>query len=659
MAISSGDWSASTDPYILAIDHAYTSIVDTLLTNNMLKIVGSEGYLGGYVQNKDVQELYFINDDAIQEVLNADSAGFRAANLDSFKEFGTLHTFSGSISPTYPQPIIMPDTKDFYIYLAGISGGIPKDTWSLFAYSAYAWENKDPAQLIFAWISHYVKSLFTLKDYLDQSSFQDASDYYDENPCLLSCWREVGLSIAGQIKKVMDHTSDFLVVGPQDTTGDVLMSLKTKRSGLTTRGTAIDLESESIRHYTIRPTDRYTIDKLSIMYGNVYVPPHWFGYPSSTLVMPPVEYFHDERTRAIQKTGSLTSDRILDLDLAYHYSRSNVLSHLDLGFWKDDQDELEIEFADMTHLNFEAGDIVPVTGRGYDGTELFLVTEKIPNWDTMLATCRLIMILGVDGKSPKYADVDNMLLHLSPNTLGMFFDGSASFPLDTPNPETVRNFNRLLDQAANAHATEHTRGIVGPGPPVLWPLNADKKNGWPGFSLATNTGLEISYDANDGRDGLSKTASNYTFYWVGNPTIDYGVRCLFRADGTFPDNLAFNHVGGGTPGSSGTPGKVQYFDGVWRGTSPATTGWQILVFSLDFFGLSKIRRNGVDLETGLPYTPRTLSTSHDIGLGVYADGTTGVFQGDWMECALFVGAHNDATIQLIEAHLAEKYNITI
>ena len=150
MAITGGDWASSTDPFLLATAHAFVSLDDQLTTINRLIIEDSEGFLGGFIQDKDVQELYFKNDDEVQEVLNVDSAGFLTANDESFKEFGILHTFSQSVAPTYPQPIIQPDPKDFYIWLAGISGGLPATLfdWSLFAYTAYAWERKDPAQLI-------------------------------------------------------------------------------------------------------------------------------------------------------------------------------------------------------------------------------------------------------------------------------------------------------------------------------------------------------------------------------------------------------------------------------------------------------------------------------------------------------------------------------
>ena len=119
------------------------------------------------------------------------------------------------------------------------------------------------------------------------------------------------------------------------------------------------------------------------------------------------------------------------------------------------------------------------------------------------------------------------------------------------------------------------------------------------------------------------------------------------------DNVAF------TNGGSGTPGKVQFYDGAWQGTVDAITGWQILVFKMTGISGGIIRRNGAEIEAGLSWTQRAMATSYDYGIGVNAAGTLGVFEGDWAECALFTGAHSTATVDFIEAHLAEKYNITI
>ena len=657
MAITGGDWSSSTDPFILALAHAYSSTVGEI-SFNRVKLLGSEGFINAIVNDKDVQEIYWSKDGDVEKSwpVNAfQTAGTGPAA--GYPEFGGFDENLGSGFVSFAaQDLIEADPKTAYVFTTGKSGGAV--LYSLFAFTAYAWEQKDPAQVLFSWIAHHVDSIWTLKDYINQTSFQDASDYYDENPCHLSLYREVGFSIDEQIKKVMDHTSDFLVIGPADTSGDVQLSLKTRRDGLTSRDAAIDLEGESVRAYTIRPTDRYTLDKVNASFGSVIMMAGGplADQPEDYITSQPIEFPSENRNKSMQKVGDASSDRTVGIECPYHILRENLLSHLDIGFWKDDQDEIEIEFTDLSHFNFEAGDIVPVIGRGYDGTELFLVTEKTVDWDTMKATCRVLMLRGIDGKSAVYADEPNLLLNLRPNSLGLFFDGSVSLPVTMPLADDPRNFDRLWSEKEYSHPSQHTRGTVGPaaGPPGPWPLDANVRNGWPCFNLALETGLEISKDLTGGRESILTSAiSDYTFYWVGNPTTITGYRALFESDDGGANNIIFAVSG------SGTPGKVQYYDGTWRGSVDTIAGWQILVFALNSAAGSTIRRNGAQIEGSLTYTRRQMAVTDDYGLGVNAAGASGVFEGDWAECSLFQVAHDTATIESIEAHLAEKYNISI
>lgn len=657
MSISAGNWASLTDPFILALAHNYTSTVGEI-TYNRIKLLGSEGFINGIVDDKDVQEIFWSNDNDVEKswpVTAFQTAGTGPAA--GYPEFGSFQESIGTGFISFaPQDLIEADPKTAYAFTTGKSSG---SVWySLFAFSAYAWQQKDPAQLLFSWIAHWTSSIFDLKDYLDQTSFQDASDYYDENPCPLSCWREVGLSISDQIKKVMEHTADFLVIGPADTTGEVTLALKPRRSGLTERDTVIDLEGESIRSYTIRPTDRYTIDYLNIDFGSLIM---MSGGPladdsSDYITTPKIEFPSDNRNRSTQKVNHDGADRSVDVDCPYHTTRQTAQSHLDIGFWKDDQDEIELEFADPSHLNFEAGDIVHVTGRGRDGTEDYLVSEKIPDLDTLLATCRLLRVRGIAGKTPRYADTDNLIMWLRPNSLGMHFDGVTTFPKDIPVVGDPRNFDRWWSEAGYAHATEHTRGTVTPpgNPPELWPLTPDKQNGWPGFHCTTGyNGLEFSYDLTGGRNGINASSGNYTFYFAINISDVMDDHFLFESDDGGSNNLIISAAG------PGTAGKLQYYDsGTWRGTQASITGWQILVFNLNTAG-SIIRRNGVNLETGLAYTAISMNGLSDFGLGVSADGDSNPFNGHWMECALFSASHDTATMEAIEAHLAEKYDISI
>jgi hypothetical protein len=200
MAITAGNWSSATDPFVFATAHAYTGTTYDW-TNYYVQLTNGEGFLNGIVSNRDIQEIYWQKD-------SDSTVSFFAAGIETngtggqhstLEEIGYYDHDVGSTFESYKSDdYFEDDPKTTQISMRGRANGA--NAYSLYAYTAWSWVRKDPAQIIFSMIAHYVESSFTLKDFLNQSSFQDASDYYDENPASLSCWREVGSSIADQVR---------------------------------------------------------------------------------------------------------------------------------------------------------------------------------------------------------------------------------------------------------------------------------------------------------------------------------------------------------------------------------------------------------------------------------------------------------------------------
>ena len=650
MAISPGDWASSTDPFILALAHSWSAgpITTTTVTLN-----SSSGFINGISEDKDIQEIFWAKDTDKSANFSATAVETEIFSfLDYLNEWPlTDENISGSYNPYVTHDIVQQDPKDCKIVAFGkTAGGV---IYSLFAYSAFAWVEKDPAQILFSWIAHHTPSSVALKSFLDQSSFEDASDYYDENPIDMIVLREVGLSIDDQIKKVMDCTSDFLAVRP-GTDGVVSLSILPRRSALTDRTTVIDLDSESVSHFTIRPTDMFTLDEVVTKYGNsilqTVVPLKTVDLNASQ----PPQYVGDSINTVKQKVGGADDLRTTEIDAKYITARSNVLNHLDIGFWKNDQDELEVEFTDLTHLNFEVGDKVHFIGRGYDGTEDFVCTEKPLDIDSMKASARFIQIHGIAGKTPKYADESNLILSLRTNAIGDNDTGVATFPADVFNRDVHRSLDRWWDESGNYYqAVEHIRGT----PPGLPSMTLNERERWPGLVTSGLKGLEFVDDNNSGYNKIGTGGTrSYTLYWVGEIAGDYSASAGYLLDCNGADDLIFAVSGDG--GGSGAYNKYQFYDGLWRGSVDLQTGWQILVYVLTS-GSARIRRNGVDIETGLSYSPVQIDNAGTFGLMCSSGGTFGKVNGTHMEFHLFELAHLNATIQEIEAHLSEKYNIPI
>lgn len=656
MAITAGNWSSGTDPFILALAHSYTGSLGEMSSNRVL-LYDTTGFLNGVVDDMDVQELYWSKDSDPEKTwfVNAiETLGTGPHALND--EVGTYDRHEGSNFTAFrPEDLFEADTKDARVYTTGKANGAVR--YSLFAFTAYSWVQKDPAQIIFSWIAHHTSSAFTLKDFLNQASFQDASDYYDENPINLSCYREVGSTIAEQIKKLMDHTFDLLAIRPAESGGAMQLHIMPRQLGLTQRTTPISLGSKSLQSYVIRPTDKYTIDRLDIELGGFIflsddVP---CDVPEKYDIRESYDIPGRNRTTLVQKVGQFIDDRTVEVSAPYHTTRGTAFNHMDIAPFVYGQDELELSFTDWTHLNFDVGDIVPISGGalGYD-EEPFLVTEKILDLNDLRATARLIQVRVAAGKRPAYADSDHLQVSLTPNSLGDYFEANSAFPLEIANVDNPRNIDRFWDLSNEyAHVGEMDRGS-----PIAARLQVDAevRERWPGIVNDGTMGGNFPYALGEYRGVAAPAVSDITAYFVINPDAANlsNPNYLFQQAGTSYD-LAFCN---GNIGSS----VVQFYDGTsWRGTQAATGGWQILVFVLLSAGAS-IRRNGSVIESGLPYTQtRLLGASAGGGYSqsflVADQGDYAHFKGEFLEMHIFNAGHNTATVEAIESHLADKYSI--
>lgn len=655
MAISGGDWSSATDPFVLALAFGYSSTSMDWARSRII-ISGSEGLLNGII-DRDIQDLFWqhTTDKDKSWPAGAMHTGGTGPSADGY-EFGSFdQDIGGGTFYTFdPNDMIEADPKDASVFLTGRAAGAV--LYDLYAYAAYAWTERDPAQILFSWIAHYLdNSIFTMKDFCDQTSFAAASTYYDAKPIGLSVYREVGKTIADQTKKLFDHTADFLAIRPTGAAGTVLLNVLV-RGALTDRPTPINLDGNSVASYKVTPTDRYRIDRMDATFGAltmIHAEASGAKTAADYITGPRIEFPHSSRNMASQKVGSATADNTVTLDLPYHRTRDRLLNHLDIEYWKDDADEVEIEFADWTHWNFEAGDIVHLTGAGYDGTENFLVMEKTPDLDTMLAVAYLIQIKGAAGMSPKQADAAHLVFSLRPNSLGNYVDGETTFPARIAYLANQRNLDRWIDESGHhRHATQIDRGTGGPAganprPPLM---TLDAMARWPVLDFGGTEGLKMATIAGSKIVGPSAAAGDYTMYAVVRVDNVAAATENIWSYSYSGNSLVFRFA-------SGVPKYV--FGGTTYGGGSALAGWQIVTWWISAPTSSVIRRNGAVLYSGGSYTAMALSSLGDYAIGCNYAGDSSLFDGAVAELNLFAGAHSLVTVQAIEANLAEKYGIAI
>lgn len=660
MAITNTDWTATADPFVYATAHGFASSTSEW-TFFRDWLVDSSGFLGAIIDDPDIQEIYWERDNDKTKTIPVSAIETKSTdplllgvNYDGMEVGDIDHSHGGTGYGKFePDDYFKEDPKDAFIYFKGRTDGtVGGNVYSLYAYTAYAWVAKDPAQVIFSIIAHYMNTPTLATDYLDKASFQAASDYYDTNPLPLSLWREVGLTLAQQVKKIVDHTPDYLAIRPSEADGKIKLHLLPRQVGLVKRVTAVDLDGASVASYQVTPTDRHTLDRITATFGGVFM--RFYFRPNVAAdfeTKRPLDLPGRGRVSVVQKVGAVGRDRSVVVDLPYSPHSQAIVDHVDLTYWAEDQAEVDVTFADWSHLNFDVGDIVVIKSNaaGFATTE-FVVTEKRVDLDTLLANARFRQLVGAAGKSPAAVDSGGAIVGITPNMLGDYFEADATYPRTLAAAADPRNLDRVRGVVGHVHGVTMTRGV----PPVAPEMLVNDLNGWStmrfgGAAYSVTSGLEFRTDAAAGLAAPSVASGNYTAYFVVNPNDVVARRPLYDfSDGT--NRLGF---------FASNFGVLSYRDTVgWHGTAAALTGWQILVFNLNTTGAA-IRRNGALLESGLPYTAQALTPGGNHSLGVDSDGSHSVFFGEIAEFRLFDSAHSTAQMQDIEAHLADKYDITI
>ena len=248
------------------------------------------------------------------------------------------------------------------------------------------------------------------------------------------------------------------------------------------------------------------------------------------------------------------------------------------------------------------------------------------------------------------------MLSLTPNALGDYFEAHSTFPYDVANVDSPRNLDRVWDLSNQyAHVGEIQRGS-----PVASRLQIDTeiRGRWPGLVNDGSMGADFPYQLGQYRGINSGAVTDITAYFVINPDAGNltSANYLFQQEGTVY-KLAFAN------GNIGTSA-VQFYDGTtWRGSVAPIAGWQILVFVLRSSGGASIRRNGVIIEGGLPYTQTRVLSAATAGYSqsflVADQGDYAHFEGEFLEFHMFSDSHSAQTVDDIEAYLADKYDISI
>lgn len=663
--ITDGEWNNAADPFVLALAASWGAFnVATGVSIGTIDVL-AKGPINGVWDDPDVQEVYLQKDADPTIRVPATTSRISSATINTAGaagyDFGRDYRVSGGVAEAWNvndklTAVDVTADKLYAYWDFAFSANPAHPLFRLFCKTGYVWREKDPAQILTSMLIHYSNDSLA-RDWLNKASVQAASAYYDSAPLRMSCMRKVGQSLLDQVVALFDQSSDMLCVRPADSDGKIQLHVCLRRQ-LVDRPTVIDLDDPDwgVFEYALRPTDEHTIERLEVTWGdfvkrgpNDANPAHYeTGFPMK---------LSNGQDREVQYTYTLANPKRVAVEAPNVNHRADVLRHLDIGYWREDQQELTLSMG-MRHLNFECGDVIHLTGRrlsGVTSTDSWLVVEKDENLDDMTAQCQLLRLRHVAGKLA--SQLGAALFEFSEQTLQPWQrrpDGSyfAAARDDQPRPG-----DRWQDQGSSTHhASQMTRGAGGPAGanPAPPQVRENVAASWPGVFFGTQLTRERWLDLSS-RGGLreidqiNEPAQEYVFFFVlrVDPALSLPSQYLFHcdflalmyADGA--KKLAFNDSSGSGDQSSATD---------------APTGTFVVTFVLrEGANAAKIRVNGADFQTNLDYVKAV--TSSLCTLGGHSGGTLYGFGGYILRACAIIDDPGDADIAAHEAFLMDRYGV--
>jgi hypothetical protein len=663
MAISDAEWNQATDPYILATAITIGTITEhnSGNANTWWLDFDATGLLNVVVDDPDIQEIVLkevaspFREVAVAEFWIAENE-FSGTSGDELFNY-TIIGQSGNARAWGFFQLIGANGDNCECNLGGaIDGG--GDNAKLTFRSAYAWEKKDPAQLIMALAFHYPDwDDHDPRDVTDKDSFQDASDTWYPYGTLslgtgypMSCYREVGLSVKDQIEKIAKQTVDWVAIRPNASTGDVALHY-IRRHIANVVDTTVDLDSGSgVSKWSGGIKSRYEVDMLELRYG-AYIQRIPTG--SGDVIIDN----HDDKPAVYQFPMELRSEEeVLQMrrrsdgektviDLPNVLGRNLIMRHWDVGWWGEPQHDITWT-QDARHYNFEVGDVVPVTCAALNlSATKFVIYEKTVDRKTHVGTVKALQVLGFSGTFPAHisqADVEDWykvdnINHMQHNSR-LFYPktgSEASFPKAKDSTWWRSTHNLLV-------GTEPSSFIDRNGTNETWQYKRASsdtalRRGWPAVSLNTQT-----VDTNPALSGLKdiilmavlRPSLAGTFLsddLVSGGPIDF---TCYRTTGVFEVGIVIN----------GTNYGFNAADFITIGT------WYLLIWATGSSGF--VRINGVESSTFSTSTP---NWNGDHRYGISANTGMQDIAAYVNEFLLLDRSTPSADWQGIESYLLEKY----
>lgn len=316
-----------------------------------------------------------------------------------------------------------------------IQGGTP--SYRLKVFQPYLWNEIDFAEMLFAWTRFHTGGGAAAAAELDFDSLKAYSELvlslrYRQR---YTIWREIDRSIADQVNDLVRQSSAILSFGKHEASG-LSFKLRVQDFSQLKENSAVyesDVGRDSfiVKRPIVRAADGHVSNRSSFQFGrgqNLLDVNRRDLYGAT--FQSPIQGPEEETTIRQEIADSVSSIGLQARDLGpriYTNSAQYAEGAFELLRWSVLRREIEFAMGPL-HFDFNTSDIIHLKDLilGLAGTEDFIVTQKIYNWDLLTAT---VNALEIDRSLSIAIDPDEVT---SGPTLVAWFKGDAGITPGVP-----------------------------------------------------------------------------------------------------------------------------------------------------------------------------------------------------------------------------------
>lgn len=319
-----------------------------------------------------------------------------------------IHPFLPELWPTVNLVQFSGEDKVVEYYAVGMSpwlqvswpasqGSAILTTFRMFV--PYCWEEKDLAEIIFAWTRFHSGGGTAARDALHKQSFLDHSSAMQDpfRRQRFTLYREIDRSLGEMIEELIGESNALAFWGDHTSQAYLTLNFGLRSWRDVKVNTAIyeAVPGDTALMVTrpiVRVADEYLLNRLTIDWGT-FVRIDASGTPTTCVLQSPPTPIENLATLVLEDAASQTAYglRAASARARWVMDRNSAEGEFRVERWKDLRRAVELAMGPL-HFDFCVGDAIHVkdTFQGLSGSENLLVAVKEYDWNTLTASVVLV-----------------------------------------------------------------------------------------------------------------------------------------------------------------------------------------------------------------------------------------------------------------------------